>query len=203
MMNRFTCALSLSGLMLMMTGCSNPLVDLTIQGELTDSDELYPEDNSYFDVHTFYTRAGYTITIAQMSTEFDSYTWLISPTGESLMQVDDAGADGPATSRDSLIVFEAPQTGTYSVRANSFEGGETGAYTIRIVTTPPGETLPTIELNQLPDGDQLIRLEEGDQPPEGVVPEGTPPVVPEAGTEGSGAPEAGAEDAAEGSVAAP
>lgn len=195
MLNRLSSVLSASGLMFLLVGCSNPVVDMTIQGELAEGDEVYPEDNSYFDVHSFYTRAGYTITIAQMSTEFDSYTWLVSPTGESLIQVDDAGGQGPATSRDSFIQIEAPQTGTYTVRANSFEGGETGAYTLRIVTTAPGGTPPEIELNQLPGGDSLIRLEEGETPPEGVEVEGTVPTEPAA--EGSAAP------ADEGSTAAP
>ncbi len=216
MLNRLWSVLTVSGLMISLTGCSNPVVDMTIQGELAEGDEVYPEDNSYFDVHTFYTRAGYTITIAQMSTEFDSYTWLVSPTGESLMQVDDAGGDNVATSRDSFIQIEAPQTGNYSVRANSYEGGETGAYTLRIVTTAPGGTPPEIELNQLPDGEQLLRLEEGETPPEGVVVEGSAPTEPGAEegqtppegvvVEGSAPTEPGAEEAPtvdEGSTVAP
>jgi hypothetical protein len=185
--------------------CNNPVVDVTHQGSLAAGDPVYDEDQSFYDEYTFYTRAGYTITVAQLSTEFDSYTWLISPSGDSLLQVDDSapmGAAGGATSQDALIQLEAPQTGTYTVRANSYQGGVTGAYTVRIVTTPPGGTLPQIELNMLPTGEEIIRVEEGSALPEGAVPVAAP-------AEGSGAAPVAAEGSAavpapaEGSVAAP
>lgn len=188
-----------------LTACNNPLVDVTHEGTLAQGDMVYEEDQSFYDEYTFYTRAGYTITVAQLSTEFDSYTWLISPSGDSLMQVDDsapAGSEGGATSQDALIQLEAPQTGTYTVRANSYQGGATGAYTVRIVTTAPGSALPQIQLNMLPTGDEIIRLQEGSAMPEGAVPVDAPAAEGSvaAPAEGSAAtPEA----AAEGSAAAP
>jgi hypothetical protein len=143
-------ALAPLALVLALAGCSDPQPsDRTLEGELTDTDRQYPQDQSYYDEYTVEAGEGWTITVEMRSTAFDTFLWLRTPSGEAAQN-----DDTPGMGRDSRIEHFTTERGTYTVWANSYDGTGRGPYTLRIVAEPgntpaprsPNPTpLPTVE----------------------------------------------------------
>ncbi|MGB3615773.1 MAG: PPC domain-containing protein [Elainellaceae cyanobacterium] len=104
---------------------------LQVDGELTEGDDVVPEDNSFYDVHTFEGEAGQVVTIAMESQEFDTFLWLFGPDSQELAQNDDEGMTS-----DSAIALTLPQTGTYTIGANAHSEGMVGQYRITVHVEP-------------------------------------------------------------------
>lgn len=118
---------------LALAGCSDPEpYDQTHNGNLEDSDPRVEQDNSPYDEYTFDAAEGWTITAEMRSDNFDTYLWLIGPSGNSLMQDDDGLGEGT----NSRITYTAPEKGTYTVRCNSYDGQGRGTYTVHITARP-------------------------------------------------------------------
>src|SRR5204862_467998 len=115
------------------TGTQNlPVIGVgeTINGALTSSDSLYP-DNSYFRFYQFTAPAGRPITIDLESDDFDSYLFLRGPgiSGGRDFQDDDSGGNCHAR-----LTATFPQTGEYEVVVNSQEHYATGAFTLSVTS---------------------------------------------------------------------
>lgn len=78
------------------------------------------------DTYTFDGEMGQSMTIELQSEEFDTILMLKGPNGEVLTSNDDYGG-----TLNSTIVFELPESGTYSAVASSFSG-QGGSYQIEI-----------------------------------------------------------------------
>ncbi|MGI8933898.1 MAG: pre-peptidase C-terminal domain-containing protein [Phormidesmis sp.] len=78
------------------------------------------------DTYTFDGERGQSMTIELQSEEFDTILMLKGPNGEVLTSNDDDGG-----TLNSTIVFELPESGTYSAVASSFSG-QGGSYQIEI-----------------------------------------------------------------------
>lgn len=116
-------------------GCSDPdPVDRTESGTLEEGDDRVRDDNSPYDSYEFRAAEGWRIVLDMESSAFDTYLWLLGPSGESLEQDDDAGEG-----TNSHIERVAPTGGTYTVRANSYDETGRGAYTLHIVAGPAGQ----------------------------------------------------------------
>jgi serine protease Do len=176
----------------------------TIQGQLSNRSDILPSDGSYFNAYTFEGQQGQQVEIEMRSQDFDAYLILLAPDGRSLQQDDDS-----AGNTDARISVTLPETGNYTVLANSFERRQTGRYTIRFstgTTTPPspgtpGRPQPSPSPDQPPQGTPGRPQPSPGQPPSGRPPAtpgqppgspSTPPsgpaILQEQGTLGPGAP---------------
>ncbi|MGC1308495.1 MAG: PPC domain-containing protein [Phormidesmis sp.] len=97
------------------------------RGALAAGDAIL-EDGSWYDQYTFSADGGQQITISLMSQDFDPYLILLDPQGRRISENDDISLED----RNSQLVIVLPNTGTYTVVANSYESGKDGAYEIKI-----------------------------------------------------------------------
>ena len=104
---------------------TEPTEELIINGTLNENSELFENDGSYFQKHTFTGKAGEAITIELNSSEFDAYLMLIDPKSNKIAENDDGGENNNAK-----ITMTLPTTGTYTVIVNSYEKGQQGSYTL-------------------------------------------------------------------------
>lgn len=101
-------------------------INETLRGALTQNDRRL-ETGEFVDLHVFDGEAGEPIRIEMTSTEFDTYLFVTTPTGQL---VDNDDFDG--STNVSRIDMVMPVDGRYRIEAASFRPGETGSYTIRI-----------------------------------------------------------------------
>ncbi len=112
----------------------------TINGSLAAGDCRLPVDGSFLDAYTFSGTAGQQIAIAQNSTAFDSFLILLSPTGASIAGDDDGGGGNNARIPPTGG-FSLPDTGTYTILANSFDPAGTGAYSVTLTSVSVSATI--------------------------------------------------------------
>lgn len=102
-----------------------------IDGELTESSNILPSDNSYFNAYRFEGKAGQQILIEMTSRNFDAYLILISPEATDTIQSDYRGGRTAASTVSITTVL--PKDGTYLVLTNSANPGATGRYNLRVM----------------------------------------------------------------------
>ncbi len=133
------------------TGCgSTPIANgQTITGTLSTSDCFDSTTGRNYDAYTFSGTAGQQIAISQSSTDFDTYLYLLNPSGQIIAQDDDGGGGTNSRIPATSGFFTLPATGTYTIRASSFSTGASGAYTLNLsvnsscpaTTISPGQTI--------------------------------------------------------------
>jgi len=109
----------------------------TNSGQLANTDCFISSDTSYYDVYSFDGTSGQQVTITMSSAAFDTFLFLVEPSG-SVNASTDHGGGGGTTSR---IVYTLTQTGTWFIVANSWLGSQFGAYTLALqcsAAPPPG-----------------------------------------------------------------
>ena len=122
-------------------------------------------DGSFFNTYQFTGQRGEQVVIEMLSREFDTYLILLGPDGSQLAQDDDSSG-----STDARITITLPQSGPYTVIANSYRGGATGRYALQARSlrrpspgNPPsapnnalvryeGILAPGAQVSRLPDG---------------------------------------------------
>ncbi|MGB3494219.1 MAG: tetratricopeptide repeat protein [Elainellaceae cyanobacterium] len=124
-----------------------PVLLLQVEGVLEDGDRTFSMDGSFYDVYTFEGEAGQRVSIRMESSDFDAYLLLNNPIGNTIAQNDDY--DG--TTSNARIVFDLPETGTYSVYANSSIGDLRGRYTVTVHLIPNNQK--PLRLSDLSDDD--------------------------------------------------
>jgi hypothetical protein len=98
----------------------------TLAGTLTDTDETTTDGP--FDTYVVEARAGDTVVVRMMSTDFDPIVAIGHEDGEwAELDKDDDGGVGT----DAHLEFVAPRTGRYLVHAYGVGSRSMGAYTIR------------------------------------------------------------------------
>ncbi|MGH9840639.1 MAG: BACON domain-containing protein [Blastocatellia bacterium] len=109
-------------------------IGISTAGTLSTIDcSSQPRGAQYFaDRYSFNASAGQQIAISLNSPDFDTYLYLIDPSG-SVIAVDDDGGDG----RNSRIpagsgVFTLPSSGTYIIEATSTRAQAVGGYTLNL-----------------------------------------------------------------------
>ncbi len=125
----------------------------TLSGRLEAGDPKM-EDESHYDLFTFQGTQGQRAVITLRSDAFDTYLAVGRMQGSELDVVDSDDDGGGGT--NSRIEITLPETGTYTVRANSLGAGETGDYTISLAlgVAPPPPPPPTpIRLGQTVQGE--------------------------------------------------
>ncbi|MEC5028468.1 MAG: CAP domain-containing protein [Oscillatoria sp. PMC 1051.18] len=97
-------------------------------GILQEGDEILPNDNSLYDVHSFQGSAGRQVTITLESNQFDTYLALIDPTGELIQENDDVAEDNT----NSSITLTLPMDGVYRIIVNSYDAQGRGEYRVTV-----------------------------------------------------------------------
>ncbi len=98
------------------------------QGTLGPGSLILPEDGSYYREHTFRGQAGQQVTISMESREFDTFLLLFSPSGELIGGNDDIGPQN----LNSAMTITLPETGAYTIFANSYDNTGRGRYTLTV-----------------------------------------------------------------------
>jgi len=98
----------------------------TMSGQLTPSDFLRTDDNTYADGYQYAGRAGERITITMRSAAFDAWLVLDDPNGP-LRELDDDSGGGT----NAQLTVTLPHDGNYVIVANSV-ARSSGAYTLSV-----------------------------------------------------------------------
>ena len=105
-----------------------PELLLRRQGELREGDEVFEEDDSLYDVHSFDGQAGQQITINLESRDFDTYLIIYDPEGKLLEDNDNATFD----ETNSSIALTLPSSGEYAIIANGRGRSDRGNYILTV-----------------------------------------------------------------------
>jgi len=100
----------------------------TANGQLANTDCFISDDTSYYDVYSFDGTSGQQVTLTMSSSAFDTFLFLIDPSGSTTVATDHDGGGG-TTSR---ISFTLTQTGSWFIVANSWLGNQFGAYSVAL-----------------------------------------------------------------------
>ena len=110
------------------------LVGASVRGTLTEADDA-AADGSWFDSYAFHAKAGETLTITLAANAFDAFIIVGREKADGEFEV--LGSDDDSLSdTHARLEWEAPEDGTYVIRAGSFGPSEAGAYVLRLEPTP-------------------------------------------------------------------
>ncbi len=98
-----------------------------VSGEIDSDSSVLEYDNSYYNRYTFDGQAGDEVIIDMMSDSLNPYLILLSPQGRSLAQDNNSGQNNNAR-----LMITLPDSGTYTIFANTFQAGDRGAYQLRL-----------------------------------------------------------------------
>jgi CHAT domain-containing protein/tetratricopeptide (TPR) repeat protein len=116
---------------------------VTLNGRLDANSETL-NDGSYYNAYTFAGQAGQAIAIEMTSSDFDTYLILLDANGTTIAENDDSEVT------NSRISITLPDTGTYTILANSYGAAEIGNYSLSL------RTITSTELAQA-EGDRLFQ----------------------------------------------
>lgn len=118
------------------TTCNATAISIgqSVSGQLTASD--CAGRKGFADRYTFNGVAGQQIAISLSSSAFDTYLYLVDPSG-ALFTEDDDGGEGTDSRIPTSGFFSLPATGTYTIEATSFTGTSTGSYNLSLTGTVP------------------------------------------------------------------
>lgn len=129
-----------------------------VSAKLEEGDNVLPMDNSLFDAYTFEGKAGQQVAIEMSSQEIDPYLILLSPGGEEVAQDDDSGG-----SPNAKMVVSLPESGIYTLIANSYAGGQSGTYRLTLQTAATGNPNSSSSRGRTPILQETGELRTGDR----------------------------------------
>jgi thiol-disulfide isomerase/thioredoxin len=103
-----------------------------IQGQLTTENPRF--ENKYAKPYRIKLEAGKSYRIDLVSTDFDSFLYLLGPKGEILARDDDGGGD-----LNARIVYDVKTTGTYQIQAASLGAPANGNFTLSVAVPTKAE----------------------------------------------------------------
>ena len=92
----------------------------------------------YADRYTFSGTAGQPVSLLLTAPAFDTYLYLIGPTGAVVAQDDDGGGGTNSRIPPTSGVLTLPSTGTYLIEVTSYAANATGAYTLTMTSAGGG-----------------------------------------------------------------
>ncbi|MGI8919174.1 MAG: M12 family metallo-peptidase [Pyrinomonadaceae bacterium] len=131
-------------------GCNIVPISLgqTINGSLASNDcRSSQRENTYADQYSFSGTAGEQVSIALTSTgsTYDTYLYLLGPTGAVVAENDDIEGGVQLDSRIPVNgFFSLPVSGSYIIESTSYDPSITGAYTLSLTSGSPN----TVQLTQ-------------------------------------------------------
>jgi hypothetical protein len=135
----FTLALAIAGAGTP-TGCTpSPISNnQTLSGTMSSSCASTHHSGAYAKLYTFSANANDSITVSLNSSAFDSYLYLLGPSGSVVASDDDSGGG-----TNSLIRYTAATGGTYTIEATSYSSGSTGSFALGLSVTGGGGNVST------------------------------------------------------------
>lgn len=106
-----------------------------VPGDLTNSD-TQGSFGGFADRFSFVTGSGETAVINLVSSDFDTYLRVTSPSGEVFINDDFQSSIGR-----SVIIIETTEVGEYQVEVTSFGVNETGSYSLQMGSSGSAETV--------------------------------------------------------------
>jgi V8-like Glu-specific endopeptidase len=119
-------------------------IGATASGQLTTSScasQLRP--CSYAQRFQFTGSAGQSIVATMSSTAFDTYLFLLGPTGATIASNDDGGAGTDSRIPFNTGAFTLPSSGTYLLEATSYFTGSTGSFSVAVNAPAACAVTPT------------------------------------------------------------
>lgn len=101
---------------------------------------------------TFSGNAGDRVIVETRTSSFDSYLYLFSPTGASLLEDDDGGTGTNSRIPRDRGSLALPLTGTYTIEVSSYGTGESGSFLLSL-SAGQGCAIQTIAAGQSVSGD--------------------------------------------------
>lgn len=108
-------------------------VGASLEGELTGRDPT-TDDGSHYDGYRFQARAGERVAISLESDSFDPVLIVGRQNRRSFEELA-RNDDAPGRGLNSRLVFTAPETGAYAIRATSLDES-LGAYRLGLTAAP-------------------------------------------------------------------
>lgn len=99
------------------------------KGKFTDDDPKHPQRQGPSQTHAIKMKAGQSYTIDMVSTELDSYLYLLDSKGNQLDEDDDSGGN-----LNSRIVFNCGKDGEYKIVCTTFAPQMAGNYVLTVKT---------------------------------------------------------------------
>lgn len=120
-----------------------------IDGRIADTDPVN-DDDALYDAYSFRAREGQRYAISLNSDDFDTIVRVGSARGEftEIASNDDSGAGG----LNSYLIFTAPASGDFIVRAAALDGTTNGAYTIKVDEAAPAAPRNPIAFGETVEG---------------------------------------------------
>jgi hypothetical protein len=141
-----------------MTAAQETLSAGTVEGTLENATATYQ----------LTAEEGETFLIFLSSPDFDTYVEVLDDSGDSIDWDDDSG-----TGSNSVLLFIAPESGTYDVRVRSYSGDATGSYSLTLVDQIQDVTLGSeIELDVDGATPVVFRYEAAGDPVDMIVDSG-------------------------------
>lgn len=109
------------------------------------------DGGEHYDAYRLAVELGQRLRIDLVSSEFDPYLVLESPSGQILENDDHEGS-----AEHARLELTAGESGTWKVYATSFEPGAVGEYRLAVTTAPPPADGPRYERGELARGDELL-----------------------------------------------
>lgn len=119
----------------------------TVNGQLTTSDCLLEEDNSYVDFYAFNGTQGQQVTITMTSPNFDNLDPFLILLGPNNYEVVNDDIDENSGNYNARIVVTLPSTGQYIIAANAYPN-DVGPYTLSL-TSPNSTPTPSLSVNSV------------------------------------------------------
>ena len=101
----------------------------TTRGSL-DAGDRTGDGDQYEDFYAFNANAGQSVRVSMESTDIDTFLEVEMPDGSSLENDDFEGSLS-----QSVVEFQAPESGRYTITATSYGSGETGDYSLAVTET--------------------------------------------------------------------
>jgi len=97
----------------------------------------------YADRYSFSASAGQQVAILLTSAAFDTYLYLIGPSGSVIAQNDDGGGGTNSRIPSSSGFYSLPASGTYTIEVTSYSTNKTGNYTLSLSAPTAGPAAPS------------------------------------------------------------
>jgi serine protease Do len=126
-----------------------------IASSLTATDNIL-NDGSYYKAYQFQGQAGQSLMIEMRGNGIDPYLVLFDAAGNKIGEDDDGGGG-----KNAKLMITLPNTGQYTIYANSYEVGQTGSFTILGKLSNNFTALSTIRVGEGIDDQQIVLQKDG------------------------------------------
>jgi len=136
---------------------TNITIGSTVSGSLTTASALSTRrQGSYAAYYFFQGTAGQTVSVSLTSAQFDTYLYLVGPSGAVVAENDDSGTSSNSRIPPGSGMLALPATGLYTIEATSFATNTFGEFVVALdgqCVTPPRAVVRFDTLDYVTDPD--------------------------------------------------